>query len=47
MKAEDDQWLINPAFETHLRDLKNWSLGPSFTTVFPGFEKVVRIKEGR
>jgi hypothetical protein len=47
VKAEDDQWLINPAFESHLRDLKNWSLGPSFQAVFPGFEKVVRIKEGR
>ncbi|KAF2734487.1 hypothetical protein EJ04DRAFT_512468 [Polyplosphaeria fusca] len=44
---EDDQWLINPAFESHLRNLKNWSLGPSFRVNFPGYGAAVRIKEGR
>lgn len=44
---EDDQWLINPAFETHLRDLNNWSLGPSFRGIFPQLARAVKIKEGR
>ena len=47
MPKEDDQWLINPAFESHLRDLKNWSLGSSFRNTFPSFGDAVRIKEGR
>ncbi|KAF2790674.1 hypothetical protein K505DRAFT_250733 [Melanomma pulvis-pyrius CBS 109.77] len=44
---DDEQWLINPAFESHLRDLNNWTLGPSFRSLFPGFTAGVRIKEGR
>jgi hypothetical protein len=44
---EDDEWLINPAFESHLRNLSNWSLGPSFRSIFPAFGDAVRIKEGR
>ncbi|ORY15268.1 hypothetical protein BCR34DRAFT_478114 [Clohesyomyces aquaticus] len=44
---EDEQWLINPAFESHLRDLKNWSLGPAFRTTFPHYADAVRVKEGR
>ncbi|KAF2011451.1 hypothetical protein BU24DRAFT_397981 [Aaosphaeria arxii CBS 175.79] len=44
---EDDQWLINPAFESHLRDIKNWSLGPDFRNTFPSFSDCVRIKESR
>ena len=44
---EDDEWLINPAFESHLRNLNNWSLGPSFRSIFPAFGDAVRIKEGR
>ncbi|KAF2705743.1 hypothetical protein K504DRAFT_459837 [Pleomassaria siparia CBS 279.74] len=44
---EDEEWLINPAFETHLRDLRNWSLGPDFRTLFPKHTAGVRIKEGR
>jgi hypothetical protein len=44
---EDDQWLINPAFESHLRDLNNWSLGVSFGKTFPGFKDCVKIKHGR
>ncbi|EOA87249.1 uncharacterized protein SETTUDRAFT_41623 [Exserohilum turcica Et28A] len=47
LPKEDDQWLINPAFETHLRDLNNWSLGPSFRGTFPMFADAVKIKEGR
>jgi hypothetical protein len=47
LPKEDDQWLINPAFESHLRDLNNWSLGPSFRSTFPAFGDCVKIKEGR
>ncbi|KAF2111571.1 hypothetical protein BDV96DRAFT_185788 [Lophiotrema nucula] len=46
LPKEDDQWLINPAFESHLRDVRNWSLGPSFRSTFPSFADVIRIKEG-
>ncbi|OCL06057.1 hypothetical protein AOQ84DRAFT_321991, partial [Glonium stellatum] len=44
---EDEQWLINPAFESHLRNLNNWSLGPAFRAAFPHLADTVRIKEGR
>lgn len=47
LPKEDDQWLINPAFESHLRNLQNWSLGPSFRGTFPQFADTVKIKEGR
>ncbi|CAO2655218.1 Nn.00g102820.m01.CDS01 [Neocucurbitaria sp. VM-36] len=47
LPAEDDQWLINPAFESHLRDLNNWSLGPSFRGTFPTFADCVKIKGPR
>lgn len=47
LPKEDDQWLINPAFETHLRDLNNWTLGPSFRSAFPMLGDAVKIKEGR
>lgn len=40
-------WRMNPAFETHLRDLGNWSLGPSFLDTFPDWAGAVRIKEER
>ncbi|KAF1971007.1 hypothetical protein BU23DRAFT_510688 [Bimuria novae-zelandiae CBS 107.79] len=47
LPKDDDEWLINPAFESHLRNLNNWSLGPSFRSSFPAFGNAVRIKEGR
>ncbi|KAH6642338.1 hypothetical protein C7974DRAFT_468720 [Boeremia exigua] len=47
LPKEDDQWLINPAFESHLRDLNNWSLGPSFRGIFPQLAEGVKIKQGR
>ena len=36
---------INPVFERHLRDLKNWSLGPAFARAFPILAETGRIKE--
>ncbi|KAF1941442.1 hypothetical protein EJ02DRAFT_503456 [Clathrospora elynae] len=47
LPKEGDQWLINPAFECHLRDLNNWTLGPSFRGTFPAFADCVKIKESR
>jgi hypothetical protein len=47
LPKEEDQWLINPAFESHLRDLNNWTLGPSFRGSYPAFADCVKIKEGR
>ncbi|KIW03661.1 uncharacterized protein PV09_04983 [Verruconis gallopava] len=38
-------WKMNPAFETHLRDLRNWSLGPLFRDTFPEWAECVRIKD--
>ncbi|KAI9823732.1 MAG: hypothetical protein M1832_002289 [Thelocarpon impressellum] len=35
--------LISPAFERHLRDLNNWSLGPAFAKAFPELAEKVRI----
>jgi hypothetical protein len=47
LPKEEDQWLINPAFESHLRNLNNWSLGPNFRGTFPVLADAVKIKEGR
>ena len=40
-----DDWVINPAFESHLMQLGNWSLGPAFAEVMPVLGKTARIKE--
>ncbi|KAI1003173.1 hypothetical protein K3495_g5033 [Podosphaera aphanis] len=34
----DGELTLNPVFETHLRDLQNWTLGPSFDKAFPALE---------
>ncbi|KAF2264858.1 hypothetical protein CC78DRAFT_568084 [Lojkania enalia] len=47
LTKDDDEWLINPAFETHLRDISNWSLGTTFRSTFPCLATTVKIKEGR
>jgi len=36
---------INPAFETHLRKLDNWSLGQAFAEAFPEWASLVKIRE--
>lgn len=46
-KEHQETWVMNPAFESHLRDLRNWSLGPEFKAAFPGLADTARIKEGR
>jgi hypothetical protein len=42
---EEQQWLLSQAFENHLRDLNNWSLGSRFKNAFPNFTDLTRIKE--
>lgn len=41
-----DELLINPVFERHLRNMENWTLGPSFTAAMPGLTGTVKIKVG-
>lgn len=45
-QAEEPAWRMNPAFETHIRNLENWSLGPPFRDAFPNWGEAVRIIEG-
>lgn len=43
---EPPQLSLNPAFERHMRDLVNWSLGNEFAKTFPAFvDGATRIKE--
>lgn len=42
--SEAEDLMINPVFERHLRDLKNWSLGPQFAKAHPALADTVRIK---
>lgn len=41
---ENDDLMINPVFERHLRRLENWSLGPEFARQFPGLRDTFRLK---
>ena len=39
---------INPLFETHLRDIRNWSLGSNFQSTFPDLvDQSIRIEDHR
>lgn len=43
---EPPQLTLNPAFEHHLRDLVNWSLGTQFSKAFPDFvDSSVQIRD--
>jgi hypothetical protein len=42
---DDEEFMINPVFESHLRDLNNWSLGPAFAANMPELVEGVRVKE--
>lgn len=37
--------IMNPAFERHLRELKNWSVGPALIEKFPEFAPLVRVQD--
>ena len=41
---KSNEMSINPAFERHLRDLNNWSLGPAFAKAHPALGETGRIK---
>lgn len=42
---DGEEFIINPVFESHLRNLDNWSLGPAFKKAFPELVEDVRMKE--
>lgn len=42
---DDDEILINPVFESHLRNLDNWSLGTAFKDAFPDLVDDVRLRD--
>ncbi|KAM3078153.1 hypothetical protein ACMFMF_004562 [Clarireedia jacksonii] len=42
--GDDDELVINPVFERHMRRLENWSLGPAFASAFPGLKDTYRLK---
>jgi hypothetical protein len=35
--------VINPVFETHLRDLSNWKLGDAFVQAFPDLRETYNV----
>ncbi|OCL01880.1 hypothetical protein AOQ84DRAFT_328306 [Glonium stellatum] len=37
--------LINPAFELHIRNLENWSLGSTFSAAYPSLFGTYRLKD--
>ncbi|KAK8232371.1 hypothetical protein HDK77DRAFT_261130 [Phyllosticta capitalensis] len=42
--ASHQEYMLNPAFEAHLRNLENWTLDPSFESTFPELAGYVKIK---
>ncbi|KAF1351042.1 hypothetical protein BDV97DRAFT_350946 [Delphinella strobiligena] len=44
---DGDEFMINPVFESHLRNLDNWSLGSPFRNAFPDLVEDVKIKDVR
>ena len=44
-KPSDGELALSPAFESHLRNLNNWSLGSAFTSQFPMLASGVRIED--
>lgn len=44
---EDEEFMINPVFESHLRNINNWSIGSAFANVFPELCDGIRVKESR
>lgn len=40
---DSDELMINPVFERHLRDIRNWSLGAPFAEAYPILAKTCRI----
>lgn len=42
---DDEEFMINPVFESHMRNLDNWSVGAAFANTFPELVGGIRIKE--
>lgn len=42
--GDSDELVINPVFERHMRNLSNWSLGPSFLVKYPDLMGTAPIK---
>ncbi|KIW88659.1 uncharacterized protein Z519_10705 [Cladophialophora bantiana CBS 173.52] len=42
--SEKEEPVINPVFESHIRRLENWSLGPLFAEAYPNLADTARIK---
>ena len=42
---DSDEMVINPAFERHLRNLSNWSLGTAFARAMPVLGETATIKD--
>ncbi|KAE8364310.1 hypothetical protein BDV27DRAFT_128614 [Aspergillus caelatus] len=42
--GDNDDLIINPVFERHLRNLNNWSLGSAFAEAYPSLAETARIK---
>ncbi|PSR78230.1 hypothetical protein BD289DRAFT_456382 [Coniella lustricola] len=43
---ENDELMINPVFERHLRKLENWTLGDSFARAMPMLQGTFNLKSG-
>lgn len=43
-KEGTEELFINPVFERHIRDLKNWTLGPAFAKAHPSLADTCTIK---
>ncbi|KAH0416086.1 hypothetical protein KCU90_g14002, partial [Aureobasidium melanogenum] len=41
---DDEEFMINPVFESHMRNLSNWSIGPAFANNMPELVEGVPIK---
>ena len=44
---DSEEYIINPVFESHLRNLDNWSLGTVFRNSFPDLVDDVKIRDVR
>lgn len=46
-RDDGEEFMINPVFESHLRNLDNWSLGTPFRNAFPDLVDDVRVRDVR
>lgn len=42
---EEPQMILTPAFEAHIMDISNWSLGKMFLETFPQWAGLWRLKD--